>query len=64
MPYGNPDFDALHLEEDCAAVDSDLMAWLAARDERRAKPKVRRAAAGAVFNREYDEPLTVPLPKR
>ncbi len=64
MPYRNSDFDALHLEEDCAGVDSDLMAWLAAREERRGAPKVRRAAAGAVFNREDDEPWTVPLPER
>ncbi|HWR53811.1 MAG TPA: hypothetical protein VN428_22060 [Bryobacteraceae bacterium] len=64
MPYRDSDFDALHLEEDCAGVDSDLMAWLAAREERRPKPKFRRAAAGAVFNRADDEPWTVTLPKR
>lgn len=64
MPDRFSDIDALHLEDDCAAVDTDLIAWLAAREERRPKRKARSAAAGGMFNRNDDEPWTAPFPRR
>lgn len=64
MPDRYSNIEALHLEDDSAAVDTALISWLAAREERRRKPKARRAAEGAVYNREDDEGWTAPFPKR
>jgi hypothetical protein len=61
MHYARSELEELNLADDPVDADSELMAWLARREERRKKPKVR-AQAGAVYNRDAEDAWTTSLP--